>query len=93
MIKIEINKEGAQVQIEGVLITVYGEMEIVNKRFYEVLKEAHGEEKTKGLMRKMLEICFLTDEESEKEKERIRREKPHIAEAIEKLREAGILND
>lgn len=93
MIKIEINKEGAQVQIEGVSITVYSEMGIVNKRFYEVLKEAHGEEKAKELMRKMLEICFLTDEESEKEKERIRREKPHIVEAIEKLREAGILND
>ena len=43
MIKIEINKEGAQVRIEGVSITVYSEMGIVNKRFYEVLKEAQGE--------------------------------------------------
>ena len=93
MIKIEINKEGAQVQIERGSIIVYSEMGTVNKRFYEVLKEAHGEEKAKELMRRMLEISFLTDEESEKEKERIRRDKPHIAEAIEKLREAGILND
>lgn len=93
MIKIEINKEGAQVRIEGVSITVYSEMGIVNKRFYEALKEAHGEEKAKGLMRKMLEICFLTDEESEKRRERLRREKSHIVEIIEKLREAGILND
>lgn len=93
MIKIEINKEGAQVQIERGSIIVYSEMGTVNKRFYEVLKEAHGEEKAKELMRRMLEISFLTDEESEKEKERIRREKPHIVEAIEKLREAGILND
>ena len=93
MIKIEINKEGAQVQIEGISITVYSEMGIVNKRFYEALKEAYGEEKAKELMRRMLEISFLTDEESEKQKERIRREKPHIVEIIEKLREAGILND
>ena len=93
MIKIEINKEGAQIQIEGVSITVYSEMGIVIKRFYEVLKEAQGEEKANELMRRMLEVSFLTDEESEKQKERIRREKPHIVEAIEKLREAGILND
>lgn len=92
MIKIEINKEEVQVQIEGLSIIVYSEMGNVNKRFYEVLKEAHGEEKAKELMRRMLEICFLTDEESEKQKERIRREKPHIAEIIEKLREAGILD-
>lgn len=93
MIKIEINKEGAQIQIEGVSITVYSEMGMVNKRFYEVLKEAYGEEKAKELMRRMLEISFLTDEENEKEKERIRREKPHIVEIIEKLREEGMLND
>ena len=93
MIKIEINKEGAQIQIEGVSITVYSEMGIVIKRFYEVLKEGHGEEMAKELMRRMLEKSFLTDEESEKQKERIRREKPHIVEIIEKLREAGILND
>lgn len=93
MIKIEINKEGAQVQIKGRSITVYSEMGIVNKRFYKVLKEAYGEEKAKELMRRMLEVSFLTDEESEKRRERLRREKPHIVEIIEKLREAGILND
>lgn len=44
-------------------------------------------------MRRMLEVSFLTDEEREKRRERLRREEPHIAEAIEKLREAGMLND
>lgn len=93
MIKIEINKEGAQVRIKGRSITVYSEMGIVNKRFYKVLKEAHGEEKAKELMRRMLEVSFLTDEEREKRRERLRREEPHIVEIIEKLREAGMLND
>ena len=70
MIKIELSREGLEINMSGIEPIVYAEAGFVLNRLYLRLRKSSGEELAKRMIRDLAENCILSDAEQKEKHQR-----------------------
>ena len=70
MIKVELSKEGLEINVSGIEPIVYAEAGFVLNRLYLRLRKSSGEESAKKMIRDLAEISILSDAEQKEKHQR-----------------------
>lgn len=70
MIKVELSKEGLEINMSGIEPIVYAEAGFVLNQLYSCLRKSSGEESAKRMIRDLAENCILSDAEQKEKHQR-----------------------
>ena len=88
---IKIDTEKGEMKVEGNAIRIYIETGRIVKELCGIIVDIHGKNTAKRLMTRMIEACFMDDEEICGALEKMREEKPETVKMAEELKKAGII--
>lgn len=70
MIKIELSREGLEINVSGIEPIVYAEAGFMLSQLYRCLRKSSGEESAKKMIRDLAENCILSDAEQKEKHQR-----------------------
>lgn len=85
MIKVNIAKTRVEIEIKGSQPTIIAEATIFMKRFYEVLRDNHGDEKAKKFITHLCNNVSTEPEEASRKWEERKKEDPFAAWMAEEM--------